>query len=32
MSSSRLVEPSVTPRHRLPVINSLMLDKVLAKS
>jgi hypothetical protein len=32
MSSSQLVELSVTPRHRLPVINSLMLNKVVGKS
>ena len=32
MSSSQLMEPSVTPRHRLPVINSLMLNKVVGKS
>jgi hypothetical protein len=32
MSSSHLAELSVTPRHRLPVINSLMLNKVVGKS
>jgi hypothetical protein len=32
MSSSHLAELSVTPRHRLPVINSYMLNKVAGNS
>ena len=32
MSSFHLVELSVTPRHRLPVINSTILNKQIAKT